>query len=267
MVEFPTPTHSTLKLPEGTTLAYHRHRGAAPGVMFLGGFMSDMTGTKAMALDAWCRDRGQSFVRFDYQGHGASSGRFEQGAIGSWTDDALAVLDELAEGPQILVGSSMGGWIMLLVALARPERIAGLVSVACAADFTETMLWERMDELTQARLQRQGVIYVPSCYADQPPYPITLKLIEEGRRHLLLNRETLPITCPVRLLHGMEDTDVAWQISTQVAERLESKDVRVTLLKDGEHTLSRDSDLVLLMESLSELISMVSASGLSAASS
>lgn len=258
MVEFSIPTHSLLKLPDGATLAYHRHRGATPGVMFLGGFMSDMTGTKALALDAWCRKRSQTFVRFDYQGHGASSGRFEQGTIGSWTEDALAVLDQLTEGPQILVGSSMGGWIMLLVALARPERIAGLVSVACAADFTEKMLWERMDELTQARLQRQGVIYVPACYEDQSAYPITLKLIEEGRQHLLLDRETLPITCPMRLLHGMQDTDVAWQISTQVAERLESNDVRVMLLKDGEHTLSRDSDLVLLMELLSELISMSS---------
>jgi pimeloyl-ACP methyl ester carboxylesterase len=254
MVDFPTVTHSVLKLTDGSTIAYHRHRGAPPNIVFFGGFMSDMTGTKAMVLDAWCRKAGHTFLRFDYRGHGASSGRFEEGTIGGWTEDALAVIDRLTEGPQILVGSSMGAWIMLLVALARPERVKALLGVACAADFTETMLWQGMDELTQARLQRQGLVYLPACYEDQPAYPITLRLIEEGRQHLLLNTDTLPITCPVRLLHGMQDVDVTWQTSTQVAERLQSDDVRVILAKDGEHTMSREKDLTLLTDLLSELI-------------
>jgi pimeloyl-ACP methyl ester carboxylesterase len=256
MVDFPSATHSVLKLTDGSTLAYHRHLGAPPSIVFLGGFMSDMTGTKALALDDWCRKAGHTFLRFDYQGHGASSGRFEEGTIGRWTADALAVIDRLTEGPQILVGSSMGAWIMLLVALARPERVKALLSVACAADFTETMLWQGMDELTQARLQRQGMVYLPACYEDQPAYPITLRLIEEGRQHLLLTADTLPITCSVRLLHGMQDGDVAWQTSTQVAERLQSDDVRVVLVKDGEHTMSRERDLTMLTDLLSELIQL-----------
>jgi pimeloyl-ACP methyl ester carboxylesterase len=246
-----------LNLPDGATIAYHRLPGASPGVIFCGGFSSDMTGTKATALDKWCRRHGLAFLRFDYQGHGASSGRFEDGTIGSWTADALAVLDRLTEGQQIIVGSSMGGWIMLGLALARPERIAALLGVACAADFTEFMLWQRLDEATRERLQREGVIYVPSCYEGEDPYPITLHLLEEARQHLLLSRNTLPITCPVRLLHGMCDPDVPWQTSIQVAERLESNDVRVLLLKDGEHRLSRDSDLTLLTDLLAELTERV----------
>jgi len=236
-------SYSILNLPNGATIAYHRYPGAGPGVMFCGGFSSDMTGTKAMRLDHWCRQRGQAFLRFDYQGHGASSGRFEDGTIGSWTADALAALDCLTEGPQILVGSSMGGWIMLLLALARPERIAGLVGVACAADFTESMLWQQLDAATQSRLQQDGVIYLPSCYEGEAPYPITLRLIEEARQHLLLERAALPIHCPVRLLHGLRDPEVPWQNSVQVAEKLASEDVRVLLVKDGEHRMSRESDL------------------------
>ena len=247
-------SYSILNLPNGATIAYHRYPGAGPGVMFCGGFSSDMTGTKAMRLDHWCRQRGQAFLRFDYQGHGASSGRFEDGTIGSWTADALAALDCLTEGPQILVGSSMGGWIMLLLALARPERIAGLVGVACAADFTESMLWQQLDAATQSRLQQDGVIYLPSCYEGEAPYPITLRLIEEARQHLLLERAALPIHCPVRLLHGLRDPEVPWQNSVRVAEKLASEDVRVLLVKDGEHRMSRESDLALLLELLAELI-------------
>lgn len=244
---------ATLRLPDGATLAYCRRLGAGPGVIFCGGFSSDMTGTKAMALDQWSQRRGRAFVRFDYQGHGASSGRFQDGTIGGWTADALAVLDQATEGPQILVGSSMGGWIMLLLALARPERIAGLVGVACAADFTETMIWNRLDSATRLQLQRDGVIYAPSCYEDEEPYAITLRLIEEARRHLLLERETLPIACPVRLLHGMRDPDAPWETSPRVAERLASDDVQVVLVKDGEHRMSRASDLALLLKLLEEV--------------
>ena len=245
----------TLHLADGTAIAYHRSPGKSPGVAFLGGFMSDMTGTKAIALETWCQARGQAFVRFDYSGHGASSGRFEDGTIGRWATEASAVVEQLSADPQILVGSSMGGWIMLLVARARPERIAGLLGVACAADFTESMIWQGLDEVTRARLQRDGVIYVPSDYADEEPYPITLNLIKEARAHLLLGEKNLAaITCPVRLLHGMQDASVPWRTSTQVAERLASDNVRVILVKDGEHRMSRDGDLALLTELLGDLI-------------
>jgi len=241
-----------LHLPDGGTIAYHRLPGNSPGVIFLGGFMSDMTGTKAMALDAWCRQQGQAYIRFDYEGHGASSGRFEEGTIGRWMGNALAVLDQLSEGPQILVGSSMGGWIMLLLALARPERIAGLVGVACAADFIEP-IWQDFDEQTRVQLQQDGIVYLPSEYDAEAPYPVTLNLIEEARQHQLLNGEKLAIHCPVRLLQGMRDPEVPWQTSAQVAERLLSEDVQIVLVKDGEHRMSRDSDL----NTLTDLIGAV----------
>ena len=246
------PKPAQLTLPDGTRLAYHRSPGTAPGVIFLGGFTSDMTGLKATALERWCRGRGQAFIRFDYSGHGGSSGRFADGTIGRWAREALAVLDELSDGPQILVGSSMGAWLMLLTALARPERIAALLGLACAADFTDYLLWERLDENLRERLQREEVICLPSPYGE--PYTITSNLLEEAEQHRLLDRPTLPITCPARLIHGMKDADVPWRVSVQVAERLAGSDVRVLLLKDGEHTLSREQDLVVLTRTLGELL-------------
>ncbi|MEZ5584031.1 MAG: alpha/beta hydrolase [Candidatus Competibacteraceae bacterium] len=236
-----------LNVSEHVTIAYQHLPGHSPGVIFLGGFMSDMTGTKAMALDVWCRQQGQAYLRFDYEGHGASSGRFEEGTIGRWMENALAVLDQLSEGPQILVGSSMGGWIMLLLALARPERVAGLVGVACAADFIEPM-WQNFDEQTRAQLQREGLVYLPSEYDAEAPYPVTLNLIEEARQHQLLTGDKLAIHCPVRLLHGMRDPEVPWQTSARVAEHLLSDDVQIVLVKDGEHRMSRAGDLNLLTD-------------------
>ncbi|MBL8259417.1 MAG: alpha/beta hydrolase [Candidatus Competibacteraceae bacterium] len=220
--------------------------------MFLGGFSSDMTGVKATALERWCRERGQAYLRFDYSGHGASEGEFADGTIGRWAEEALEVLDRLTQGPQILVGSSMGAWIMLLAALARPQRIAALLGLACAADFTRYLLWDRLDESQRDRLRREGVIRLPSPYG--APYTLTLKLIEEAERHRLLDKSKLPITCPVRLIHGMRDADVPWRISAQVAERLTGSDARVLLLKDGEHTLSRERDLAVLVRTLDELL-------------
>ncbi len=251
MALFPTPP-ATLKLADGAMLAYHRSPGARPGVVFLGGFTSDMTGAKATTLERWCRGRGQAFVRFDYSGHGASSGRFADGTIGRWAEEAIAVLDHLTEGPQILVGSSMGAWIMLLTALGRPERIAGLLGLACAVDFTKYLLWERLDDRLRERLRRERVISLPSPYGE--PYIITMDLIEEAERHLLLDRPELPIHGPVRLIHGMGDQDVPWRISVEVAAKLASPDVRVILVKDGEHTLSRETDLLLLTRTLGELL-------------
>jgi len=241
-----------LTLADGTDLAYHRSPGATPGVVFLGGFTSDMTGVKATALERWCRGRGQAFVRFDYSGHGASSGRFADGTIGRWTLEALAVLDQLTDGPQVLVGSSMGAWIMLLAALARPERIAALLGLACAADFTEYLLWDRLDDRLRERLRRERVISLPSAYGE--PYIIAMELIEEAKRHRLFDRPELPITCPVRLIHGMNDADVPWRTSLQVIERLTGPDARLLLIKDGEHTLSREQDLRLLTRALGDLL-------------
>ena len=241
-----------LPLADGGFLAYHHSPGARPGIIFLGGFTSDMSGVKATTLERWCRGRGQGFLRFDYSGHGASSGRFADGTIGAWAAEVLAALDQLTEGPQILVGSSMGAWLMLLTALARPERITGLLGLACAADFTEHLLWQRLDPPLRERLRRERVISLPSPYGE--PYIIALNLIEEAARHRLLDRPELPIRCPVRLIHGMRDADVPWEISVQVAERLVSSDVRVMLLKDGEHTLSREQDLILLTRTLGELL-------------
>lgn len=241
-----------LTLADGASLAYHRSPGASPGVVFLGGFTSDMTGIKATTLERWCRGRGQTFVRFDYSGHGASSGRFADGTIGRWAQEVLDVLDRLTEGPQILVGSSMGAWLMLLAALTRPERIAALLGLACAADFTRYLLWERLDENLRERLRRERVISLPSPYGE--PYIIALNLIEEAEQHRLLDRPALPITCPVRLIHGMNDADVPWRTSLQVVERLTGSDVRLLLVKDGEHTLSREQDLLLLTRTLGDLL-------------
>ncbi len=226
------------------TIAYRAMAGSAPGVMFCGGFMSDMTGTKATALEAHCRRTGRAFVRFDYSGHGASGGAFRDGSIGAWRDDALAVLDRVASGPQILVGSSMGGWIVLLLALARPERVAGLVGVAAAPDFTEDLIWSTLDDEGRRTLAETGEIVMPCDYGDDP-YPITMGLIEEGRDHLLLG-EPIGLRCPIHLLQGMRDEDVPWRTALRIAEQVESDSVVVELIKDGDHRLSRDEDLARL---------------------
>jgi pimeloyl-ACP methyl ester carboxylesterase len=214
-----------------------------------------MGGTKAAALDRFCADRGQAFLRFDYMGHGDSSGNFADGTIGRWTEDALVALDALTEGPQILVGSSMGGWIMLNVALARAHRITALVGIAAAPDFTET-IWQGLGKDGQARLLRDGQIFLPSDYS-AAPYPITRRLIEDGRNHLRLAAD-LPIDVPVRLMQGMNDPDVPWQTALAIAARLTGADVQLTLIKDGDHRLSRDQDLDLLFRTLARLSSTLS---------
>ena len=238
------PPPSMLRRPDHETIAYRAMEGAQPGVMFLGGFMSDMTGTKASALEAHCRRTGRACVRFDYTGHGASGGAFRDGTIGAWRDDALAVLDSVIRRPQVLVGSSMGGWIMLLAALARPERVAGLVGVAAAPDFTEDLIWSVLDADARRALAETGVIERPCDYGDDP-YPITMRLIEEARGHLLLCTP-IPLTCPIHLLQGMVDEDVPWRTALRIAELVESESVVVELVKDGDHRLSRDSDLARL---------------------
>ena len=239
---------SVLQRAGREAIAYRRLEGATPGVMFCGGFMSDMTGTKATALEAHCRRAGRAFVRFDYSGHGDSGGAFRDGTIGAWRDDALAVLDEIARGPQVLVGSSMGGWIMLLIALARPERAAGLVGVAAAPDFTEDLVWSTLDDEGRRTLTDTGEIVLPCDYGDDP-YPITMRLIEEGRDHLLL-RAPIALDRPIHLLQGMRDDDVPWRTVLKIAELVESERVVVELVKDGDHRLSRDADLARLCKAV-----------------
>jgi pimeloyl-ACP methyl ester carboxylesterase len=240
---------------DGVALAWRRipgqGTGQGPGVVFLGGFNSDMTGSKAEDLAAFCAATGRAFLRFDYSGHGASGGRFVEGTIGRWAADAACVLDALATGPQVLVGSSMGGWIaLLLAARLRPERVAGLIGIAAAPDFTRRMT-ESLTAEARAALARDGVWLRPSQYGD--PYPIARALLEEGEAHILLDAP-IPIAAPVRLLHGQGDPDVPWELSLAIAARLAGPDVQVTLVKDGDHRLSRPQDLGLLRRTLAALL-------------
>jgi pimeloyl-ACP methyl ester carboxylesterase len=236
----------------GATIAYHRLAGEAPGIVFLGGFRSEMTGTKALFLDEYCRRRGHAYVRFDYFGHGESSGELGDGTIGRWAADAVAVLDRLTEGPQILIGSSMGGWIMLLAARARPERIHALVGIAAAPDFTEDLIWARLDAAQRREFREQRVITLPSEY-DPAGYTYRMSFLDEARQHLVM-RQRIPLDCPVRLMHGMRDGSVPWQTSLRLAEQLRSRDVAVTLVKDGDHRLSAGPDLARLGATLDELV-------------
>jgi pimeloyl-ACP methyl ester carboxylesterase len=235
------------------TIAYHRLAGSSPGVVFFGGFRSDMTGTKALFLQDFCRCRGHAYVRFDYFGHGASTGDVTLGTIGRWAEDANAVLDSLTEGRQILVGSSMGGWIMLLAALVRAERVRALVGVAAAPDFTEDLFWPRLDQTRQRELRETGAVTVPSEYHPEG-YTYRLSLFEDGKRHLLM-RGPIALECPVRLLHGKRDDAVPWQTSLSLADRLNRGDVAVTLVKGGDHRLSSEPDLARLARTLDELLS------------
>jgi pimeloyl-ACP methyl ester carboxylesterase len=214
-----------------------------------------MTGVKALFLEDYCRRWGCAYVRFDYFGHGASSGDFALGTIGRWREDAIAVIDSLTTGPQLLVGSSMSGWIMLLAALARPERVRGLVGVAAAPDFTEALLWPRLTPAQREALMADGRVVVPSPY-DPAGYPYTRALIEDGRRHLLLGGP-IPLEMPVRLLHGLADESVPWRLSLRLAECLTGRDVAVTLVKGGDHRLSTPADLALLAGTLDALAASI----------
>lgn len=240
-----------LQRGDGNHVAYAATAGRAPTVVFLGGFRSDMTGTKAMALEAWSEKTGRAFLRFDYLGHGQSSGRFEDGTIGRWLDDSLAVIDRLTTGKLVLVGSSMGGWLSLLAARARPDRLAGLVLIAAAPDFTERMLLNDLSPGDRAKLERDGRLEKPSQYSPEPSV-FTWKLIEEGRNHLLLDKP-LSLPCPVRLLHGQSDPDVPWQYSLQIAEHLDAPEVITTFVKGGDHRLSTPADIARLIATVSEL--------------
>ena len=246
------PAPETIERDDGETIAYHRTPGKPPGIVFLTGYMSDMTGTKALRLEHFCRARGLAYLRFDYFGHGASSGAFTDGTIGRWTEDTVFAVDRLTTGPQVLVGSSLGGWIMLLAALRRPERIAALLGIAAAPDFTEDLIPPMLTAEQTAILDRDGVVAVASPHEPEPP-PVTKLILGEGRNHLVL-RDAIPLDCPVRLIHGMQDPDVPWQTSLKLAERLASTDVELTLLKGAAHRLSEPDHLETLCETLEALL-------------
>lgn len=245
-----------LSRPDGTRLAYcataARHSNK-PGILFCGGFRSDMTGTKAVALEQAAQQHGLGYVRFDYFGHGQSDGDFLDGTIGRWKEDTLAMLREVCgPTPQIVVGSSMGGWLATLAALALPDRTAGLVLIAPALDFTEDLMWADMTEAQRAVLLRDGILREPSQYSDQP-YEYTLKLITEGRDHMIL-KPGIVYDKPVRILQGMMDPDVPYSHAVKTAAAFQGGDTRLTLLRDGDHRLSRPQDLGLLTSTVLSLI-------------
>lgn len=243
-----------LDRPGQPRLAYVKHAGEAgrATLVWLGGFRSDMEGGKALALDAWAEETGQPFLRFDYSGHGRSEGAFEDGGIGQWREDALAMIDS-TEGPLVLCGSSMGGWIALLVALARPKRVKALLLIAPAPDFTEDLMWEGMPQHVREAVMRDGVWMQPSEYG---PSPITRKLIEEGRNWLLLDGP-IPFSGPVRILQGWRDRDVPWTHAARLLERIDSDDLVFTLVKNGDHRLSEPEDLDSLRETAEALCALV----------
>ncbi|MGR3639765.1 alpha/beta fold hydrolase [Alterinioella nitratireducens] len=241
----------TLKTDQNRTLAYHKTDGAGPGVVFLGGLKSDMEGTKALHLEAWARREGRAFLRFDYSGHGQSSGAFTEGCIGDWAEDARAAITALTAGPQVLVGSSMGGWIACLVARACPGRVAGLVGIAAAPDFTEDSMWAGFSEADKARMMEEGQVALPSDYGD--PYIITRRMIEDGRNQLVL-RSPLRIDAPVRLLQGTADADVEMSVALRLLAHLEGPDIVLELVKGADHRFSDDACLSRIVAAVEDVL-------------
>ena len=236
-------------------IAVRARKGKSPGLFWLGGFKSDMGGTKAVALDAWAAEHGRACVRFDYSGHGESGGDFRDGTIGQWLDESLAVFEQFCDGPQIVIGSSMGGWMALLLARALAKKkdakakLAGLVLIAPAPDFTEELMWKNFSPEIKKQIETTGVWHRPSDYGD--PYPITRNLIEEGRNHLVLGG-AIEVGCPVRILQGAQDPDVPWQHAFALTHCLPSDDVVLTLVQDGDHRLSRPQDIARMMAAIAE---------------
>ena len=235
-------------------IAVRARSGAEPGLFWLSGFNSDMAGTKAVALDEWAAAQGRACVRFDYSGHGVSGGRFEDGTIGRWQEEATAVHARFCAGPQIVIGSSMGGWIALLLARELAKRgspLHGLVLIAPAADFTEALMWNGFPAKVKKQIERDGVWMRPSDYGE--PYPITRALIEDGRKHLILGA-SIDVGCPVRILQGAKDADVPWKHAFALAHRLPADDVVLTMIQDGDHRLSRPQDIARLIAAVEELV-------------
>jgi pimeloyl-ACP methyl ester carboxylesterase len=240
----------------GRRIAVRARGGGSPGLFWLGGFNSDMKGTKALALDAWAAEHDRACVRFDYSGHGESGGAFIDGTIGRWLEESLAVFDQFCSGPQVVIGSSMGGWMALLLARAiarrpqSPASLAALVLIAPAPDFTEVLMWKGFSPEIRLEIETEGVWLRPSAYGN--PYPITRALIEDGRNHLLLG-SVIEVGCPVRILQGAQDPDVPWQHAFALAQRLPADDVVLTMIQDGDHRLSRPQDIARIIAAVAEI--------------
>jgi len=243
----------TLTTPQGRKIAYNLTEGHGVPVVFLGGLKSDMEGTKAIFLEDWAETEGRPFLRFDYSGHGISSGTFEEGAIGDWFEDASAAID-LLPGKVILVGSSMGGWQTLLLARERPEKVAGIVTIAAAPDFTEDDMWAKFTEVQRAELAEIGSVALPSDYGE--PYIISSRLIEEGRARLVL-RSPLPLPFPARFLHGTADTDVDLGFAHRMIAHATGPDIRLTMVKGADHRFSSPDCLALIAQSIAEVTERV----------
>lgn len=244
-------TPSYLEAASGRRLAYHKTEGRGPGVVFLGGFVSDMEGTKAIHLENWAKNAGRSFLRFDYSGHGQSSEAFIDGCIGDWAEDAQAVVETLTEGPQILVGSSMGGWISLLLGKRIPDRVAGLVGIAAAPDFTEDSMAASFTEDQLAEMDTNGFVALPSDYSDEG-YRITKKLIDDGRNQLVL-RDPLHLPFPVRLLHGTADEDVLMSVPLRIIEHATGPDIQLTFVQGSDHRFSNERELAMIIDAVEAL--------------
>jgi pimeloyl-ACP methyl ester carboxylesterase len=245
--------------PSARQIAVRSRAGRSPGLFWLGGFKSDMQGTKAVALDAFAAEHGRASVRFDYSGHGESGGDFADGTIGRWLEESVAVFDRFCDGPQVVIGSSMGGWMALLLAREIRKRqvrakasLAGLVLIAPAPDFTEELMWKNFPAKVKEEIATKGVWLRPSEYGDGSPYPITRTLIEEGRNHLLLGG-AIDVGCPVRILQGAQDPDVPWQHAFALTHRLPADDVVLTLIQDGDHRLSRPQDIARMLAAVAEM--------------
>ncbi|NKW71874.1 alpha/beta hydrolase [Rhodobacteraceae bacterium R_SAG10] len=240
-----------LTTSSGRRIAYEKSTGDAPGIVFLGGFVSDMQGSKAAHLEAWARAQGRAFLRFDYSGHGQSSGDFSDGCIGDWVQDAVAVINGVTDGKQVLVGSSMGGWISLILAAEIPDKISGIIGISTAADFTEDGFWDGFSENQRQDLHKLGQVAIPSEYDE--PYIITRRLIEDGRRHLVLRRP-LPLPFPVRLLHGSDDTSVKLSVPLHILAHASGDDIRLTLVKGADHSFSTPDCLALIESAVQQVI-------------
>ena len=249
------PMPEYLETPQGRRLAYHKTLGIGPTVVFLGGLKSDMMGSKAIHLEAWCAAQGRTFLRFDYSGHGESSGTFEEGCIGDWAEDTNAALAALTDGPLIVVGSSMGGWQALLFARAHPERVAGLVTIAAAPDFTEDGYATSFSDAQWAALELDGQVEMPSDYME--PYIITRRLIDDGRNQLVL-RSPLPLPFPVRCLQGTADSAVSTKTAVRLLNHADSPDMRLLLVKDADHRFSDGPCLGLIEDAITDVIRQTS---------
>jgi pimeloyl-ACP methyl ester carboxylesterase len=256
----PAPDPAFIEVGEAAAvrrIAVRAREGSTPGLFWLGGFNSDMKGTKALALDHWAAGHGRACVRFDYSGHGESGGKFVDGTIGRWLEESVAVFDRFCRGPQVVIGSSMGGWMALLLAREVARRpcsasLAGLVLIAPAPDFTEELMWKGFSPEVRTEIESKGVWMRPSQYGDGSPYPITRTLIEEGRNHLLLGG-SIEVGCAVRILQGARDPDVPWRHAFTLAHRLPADDVVLTMIQDGDHRLSRPQDIARIIAAVAEI--------------